>query len=230
MRSKEKEKVLSRQLRKRGLSLKEIAQKLKVAKSSVSLWVKDVKLTKLQIRFLSHKVHLREIIEKRVETRLKNEKAKRQKIINIYKKGMSKMKISQDKLILLGSALYWAEGGKSDKNRMFNFYNSDPEMIKVMLVFLRRVCKIPEQKLRGHLHIHPHMDVAQVEKFWSNITNIPLSQFYKTNLAQSKASKNTRNNLPYGTFSIQICSTDLYLKMLAWIEAIRENTLKTYLA
>lgn len=228
MRSKEREKILSRQLRKRGISLKEIAQKLQVAKSSVSLWVKDVKLTKPQTKFLSHKAHLREIIEKRVETRIQNEKAKRQKVIDIYKKDVSKIKISPDKLILLGSALYWAEGGKSDKNRMFNFYNSDPKMIRVMLIFLRSVCKIPEQKLRGHLHLHPHADVKQAEKFWSDITNIPLSQFYKTNLAQSKASKNTRNNLPYGTFSIQICSTDLYLKMLAWIEAINEKVLNKY--
>ena len=39
-------------LRKKGLSIKDIEKKLKVSRSSVSLWVRDVELTKKQIESL----------------------------------------------------------------------------------------------------------------------------------------------------------------------------------
>lgn len=229
MRPKEKEQVQARHLRHKGFSLNQIATTLNIARSSASTWVRDVKITKSQHAFLRHKAHLQEVIKKRVETRLKNENARRRVIMNVHKKDMPHKRISIEALKILGTALYWGEGGKSDKNRIFAFYNSDPAMIMVMMVFLRKVCKIPEEKFRGHINLHTHLDAVRAEKYWSNISKIPLSQLYKTHLVQSRSSKNLRDNLPFGTFAIQICSTDLYLKMLAWIEAVRENTLKTHL-
>src|SRR3990172_5659670 len=53
---KRKERVLARRLRKNyGLSIKDIAQKTGAAVSSISRWVRDVKLTKAQIRRLMDK-------------------------------------------------------------------------------------------------------------------------------------------------------------------------------
>jgi len=228
MKSKGREKVSARHLRKKGLSLKEIAQKLRVAKSSVSVWVKDVKLTKSQERFLSHKAHLREVIKKRVETRIKNERERRRKIIDGHKQDLKNIRISPSGLVVIGSVLYWAEGGKSDRNRMFKFSNGDPQMIKVIMSFLRKSCRIPEERLRGHIHLHPHLNTEEAEKYWSSVSKIPTSQFYKTSQSHNKRSSNTRDNLPYGTFNVEICSTDLYLKMLAWIEVVREKILKSY--
>lgn len=199
-----------------------------MAKSSVSIWVEDVQLTKKQIRFLAHKTFLKDIIRKRVETRLRNERARRQKIIEAHKKLLAKIKISPTNLLILGSALYWAEGGKSDRHRLFRFSNSDPEMIKVMMSFLRNTCDVAEERFRGHIHIHPHLNAAVAEKHWSKITKIPLNQFYKTSQSHNKRSSNTRDNLPCGTFNIEICSVDLYLKMLAWISAIKDKVLNIY--
>ncbi|HEY4474662.1 MAG TPA: hypothetical protein VJC06_01950 [Candidatus Paceibacterota bacterium] len=225
MKPKEEEQVQARHLRHKGFSLNQIAAALNVSRSSASTWVRDVKMTKAQYAFLRHKAHLQEVIKKRVETRLKNENARRRAIMDAHKKDISTKPITTEVLKILGTALYWAEGGKSDKNRIFAFYNSDPEMIKVMMVFLRKICKVPEEKFRGHINLHPHLDPGQAEKYWSNISKISLSQLYKTHRVQSKSSKNLRDNLPFGTFAIQICSTDLYLKMLAWIEATREKIL-----
>jgi len=79
---KVEEKKLARELRKQGWSLNEIRQKLKVAKSSVSLWVRDIELTEKQRQKLSKKGVKKEVIEKRRETRLKRENARRQMIID----------------------------------------------------------------------------------------------------------------------------------------------------
>lgn len=223
---KEIEQIKARHFRKKGLSLKEIATRLKTSKSSVSQWVRDIELTKRQIAFLKHKTFLKEIIKKRVTTRLNNERQKRELIINQHKKSLSHVKLTPKDLAFIGSTLYWAEGGKSDKSRMFKFSNSDPEMIRVMMSFLNKSCQVPKEKLRGHIHLHPHLNPKKAEQYWSKISNIPLKQFYKTSLAHSRASKNTRDSLPFGTFNIEICSVDLYLKMLAWIRVIKEKILQ----
>lgn len=228
MNKKEIEQIKARHLRKKGFSLKEIARKLEVTKSSVSVWVRDVKLTKSQLKFLKHKPHLKEVIRKRVETRLKHENEHRRLIMKNHKKDFVNKNLNVEMLKILGTTLYWAEGGKSQKNRIFSFTNSDPQMIKVMLIFLRKVCKIPEERFRAHIHLHSHLSSRVSEKYWSLISNIPTSQFYKTTQIINRSSKNTRDTLPYGTFSIQISSTDLFLKMLAWIEVVNERIVATH--
>lgn len=226
--SKDKERIQARHLRHKGFSLNQIVSILNISKSSASVWVRDVKLTKNQTKFLKHKAHLKEVIVKRVETRLKNENARRRLIMDAHKKHIRKDSINLETLKILGTCLYWAEGGKSQKNRSFSFWNSDPQMVRVMLAFLRNVCKIPEERFRGHINLHIHLNAEVAEKYWSSISGIPISQFYKTTKIVSRASKNTRDTLPYGTFSIQIGSTDLFLKMLAWIEAITEKVITQY--
>ncbi len=222
---KAKERVQARHLRHKGFSLNQIASTLNISKSSASTWVRNVKMTKKQLVFLRHKAHLQEVIKKRVETRLKNENSRRRAIMDTHKKELSTKSMSPEILKILGTALYWAEGGKSQKNRIFSFWNSDPQMIRVMMVFLKNTCKISGERFRGHINLHIHLNASAAEKYWSSVSGIPISQFYKTTKVVSGASKNTRDTLPYGTFSIQICSTDLFLKMLAWIEAINERVL-----
>jgi hypothetical protein len=94
--------------------------------------------------------------------------------------------IDGDKLRVIGAALYWAEGGKY--RNAVAFVNSDPQMIRLMMKFFREVCDVKEEKFRGMLHIHPHLDGEGALGFWSSITGIPSSQFYKTQRAVSKAS------------------------------------------
>lgn len=225
---KEKEQVLARHLRKKGKSVREIAASLGVSKGSVSFWVRDIKLTKPQLQFLAYKPFLQEAITKRVATRLRNEKEKRRLIIESHKKTIEKIDLSLDQLLIAGVCLYWAEGGKADSNRIFRFSNSDPGMVKVIMSFIRNVCKVPEDRIKGHIHIHQHLNKAVALKYWSEISGIPVSQFHKTSSQQNKASTNTRDTLPYGTFSVGIYSTNLYLKMLAWIEVIKEKILSKY--
>lgn len=83
-----------------------------------------------------------------------------------------------EKLKIAGIMLYWAEGFLSAKATGVDFANSNPEMIRVFLKFLRRVCGISESRLRVYLYRHGSPLEAEVScRFWSRITAIPLSQF-----------------------------------------------------
>ena len=214
---KSKEKNLAIILRKEGVSMGEIARKLNVAKSSISSWVGKIQLTKEQRQVLSQKGHTKEAIENRRTARLKNESAKRQIIIDGARANINK--ISNRELWLIGVMLYWAEGRKVGRGTV-QFSNSDPEMIKIMMAFFRRICNVPAEKFRGNIHIHPHLDYKEAEKYWSNISGIPLSQFYKTYRKMNVASKHKRDNIPLGTFDIYICSTELFLKIFGWVQGV----------
>lgn len=194
----------------------EISKKIGVAKSSVSLWVGDIQLTQGQRNQLSLNGRSRDSIEKRRTARLKNESAKRDVILGAAQKEVSRL--TERELWLMGVMLYWAEGGKTQ--RTVRFSNSDPDMIKIMMAFFRRVCKVPESKFRGSLHIHPHLDYKKAERHWSSVAGIPLRQFYKTYRKMNIASKHKRDNIPLGTFDIYICSVELFLKISGWARGI----------
>ncbi len=115
--------------------------------------------------------------------------------------------------------LYWAEGSKTNRG-VVQFTNSDPEMIKLMMAFFRNICKVPEEKFRAHIHIHPHLDYKSSGKYWSSISKIPLDSFYKTYRKMNKASKHKRDSLPRGTLDAYICDTKLFLRIFGWVTGI----------
>lgn len=214
---KEVEKKLAIKLRRHGWSMGEIARRVGVSKSSVSLWVGNIQLTPAQKKQLSLNGWTKESIEKRRASRLKNENTKRQIIIDVAQKEVSH--ISDKELWLIGVMLYWAEGGKT-KRGLVRFSNSDPEMISLMMTFFRKICHIPKEKFRGYIHIHPHLDHKKAEKYWSNVTRIPLTQFYKTYRKMNVASRHKRDNLPLGTMDIYICNTELFLRIVGWVQGV----------
>jgi predicted transcriptional regulator len=214
------EKNLSRKLRENGYSLNEICKETGFTKSSVSLWVRDIELTSEQKQRLSQKGLKREDIESRRLNRLVKENARRMAIVNAAEKDI--LKLSRNDLFIIGTTLYWAEGRKGLKG-VVSFSNSDPRAIKLMMRFFREICNVPEEKFRGHIHIHSHLHVKNAENYWSNIAKIPLKQFYKTYEKPSKASLGKKDTLPYGTFDIYVCSTELLLKIRGWTNGICKN-------
>lgn len=106
-----------------------------------------------------------------------------------------------------------------------SFTNSDPEMIKVFLRFLREICEVPESKIQAHLRIYKHLSEAEVIKYWKEITSINQNNFKKSYCGISKSSQNKKpyNRLQYGTIQIRVNDTNLFHKITGWIEGIKEN-------
>ncbi len=215
MKLEEKKKAII--LRETGKSIKDIAKILNISKASVSIWVRNVEIDSKQLHLLKSRPHTREAIEKRRSSRLKNESKKRERILNEAQKDIES--ISFQELKLIASALYWAEGRKRGK-RIITFSNSDPILIKIMMRFFRDVCHVSEQRFRGHIHTHSHLNIVETEKYWSTITGIPLDQFYKTYSKLSISSQGKMDSLPYGTFDIYVCDSKLFLKIMGWIKKI----------
>ena len=213
----------ARELRKKGKSINQIVKELGYSKASVSVWVRDIVLTKSQKNKLSLNGRSVESIEKRRINRLANEYLKTRKIIENAKKEITNL--SKEDLKLIGIILYVGEGAKTSKG-VVSLTNADPDVVRIAMKFFREICNVPEYKFRAHIHTFENADVEKTEKYWSGIIKIPKSQFYKTYIKQSIATLHKRKTLPYGTISIYICDTKLLLTIMGWIEKIKELVLK----
>ncbi len=205
-------------LRRKGVSLGEIATTLKVAKSSVSLWVRDVPLTVSQRTKLNKNGHSIDAIEKRRDSRIGKTKLRRK---NWQQEAMLEAPLLAKNIDwCIGVALYWGEGGKTQQTARIS--NSDPAVIKTMMYFFRHTCQVPEEKFRGHVHTFAHNNVKKAEEYWSAISGIPSERLFKTYVKQSSASLDKRHTLPYGTFQIYVHDTSFFYRMMGWLEYLKK--------
>jgi hypothetical protein len=218
MKARERERAIK--LRKMGWSVRAIAKEIHCAKSSVSEWVRDIILTEKQIS------KLKSAQDRGREKAANHPNSSRAKWARIREAAINSAKdelpssISTLNLRYIGAALYWAEGYTATRN-LFVFANCDPAMIRLMKRFLVEICHVPAHKFRGRVNIHPHLDIDKAQKYWSKVSGIPLDRFHRPLLAVSRASKQKRRTLPYGTFRIVISDVYLCCKIKGWIERIK---------
>ena len=105
------EKERARALRKQGKSMNQIITETGFSKASVSAWVRDVVLTKMQRQKISERGRSVESIERRRINRITNENKRRRIIMDEAKKDFKN--ITQPELKLIGIILYLGEGSKT---------------------------------------------------------------------------------------------------------------------
>jgi len=218
--SKEKNKAL--ELRQKGESIKDIARKLKVAKSTVSLWCRDIKLTPDQIQRLHEKM-LKGSYKGRLKGARIQYKRRLKKISELQKQGISRIgSLSDRDFLVVGAALYWGEGQK--KGQEVRVSNSDPKIIKLMIHWFKKVWKIDNKRFTFRIGINKIHEnrIEEVEEYWSRITRIPRSQFIKTTLIKTKNKKNYKNfPTHYGTLTLRIKKpAALHHQIMGLIEGI----------
>ncbi len=216
---KKEEQEQARLLRKKGMSINEIVHEVGVSKASVSLWVRDIKLSEQQRKKLSTHGRSIESIEKRRTSRINNTLKRHRVVVDAAKEDIPAL--SRQELLLVGTALYWGEGGKKSRGGA-NIANADPDVIRFMMRFFKEICGVPSKKFRGHIHTFSHLNAEDAERYWSRVSGIPRQQFFKTYSKPSVASKGKKDSLPYGTFQIYVCDTKVFLTIKGWIERLAE--------
>lgn len=170
-RGKLEEQQRARELRAQAWTLREIADELDVAKSSVSLWVRDVEFdvtarrspgTGRRPRGTDHPLRRRKLAE----------------IAACDQWGREQIgELGERDLLIAGTALYAGEGAKRDG--MVSLANTNPDMIQLYCRWLRTFFEIDESRMRGVLYLHQGLDLGRATGYWSRITGIPLDQFTK---------------------------------------------------
>ncbi len=217
-----KEKAIS--LRKSGKSYNDIRKLLGIrSKGTLSHWFKNLALSKKSVKLLEKNNKL--AYERGLFTANRNRNIRiENENLKAHADGFSQISnISKYELLLIGAALYWGEGTKSEKSRSPSlvFSNSDPLMVSVFMRFVREILMIPEEKIRAGIHIYASISKDKARKFWSLTTKLPEDRFYIINQV-SRASQGKRpfNILPYGTAVIRVNNRVQFHKVKGMINGV----------
>jgi len=163
-RGKVYERHQARTLRAAGHTLLDIADRLNVSKSSVSLWVRDVPFTPSPRRTGPHR-RPHPFHERRLAEIAEMDAAGRERIGTL----------SDAAFLAAGVALYAGEGGKTEGS--VRFANTDPAMVRFFCAWLRRFFDVDESRLRVRVYLHEGLDLDAAQAQWAKVTGVPLGQF-----------------------------------------------------
>ena len=214
---KEAEKKQAVALRRKGLSYKEILSRVPVAKSTLSLWLRDVGLSKRQAITLT---------KKRLDAAMRGAAKRREQRLDAIQlcKRLAKEELGRIKnkeLWLAGIMLYWAEGSKQKENNVsqsVKFSNSDAEMVRLFLHWLKAIAGVPLGDIKCELYIHKNGDVPKATGYWN--CNLAPSKIDAVYFKTNKAPTNRKNvgESYNGLVTVRVYrSTNLNRKISAWI-------------
>ncbi len=221
-----KEKEYAIKLRKEGKTYSDILDAVGVAKSTLAIWLKEVKLSKPEKQKFTEAKRL---------SSLRGGQAKKQQRIekqhDIFSKAKSEIgTLSDRELFLIGIVMYWAEGSKEKEHHPgspLRFANSDPYMIKLFLSWLKdmgvnkeRIC------LDIYLHDNNKYRVGEVIEYWVDCTDFSKKSFkvyFKRNIPKTKR-KNISPDSYFGLVRIYVKqSSELVRKINGWVQGIVEH-------
>jgi DNA-binding MarR family transcriptional regulator len=184
---------MARKLRAEGLSVREIERRIGVARSSVSLWVRDVELTQEQ----------RETLRRR--PRPGTDRFRRRRAA--YQEAGRLAARRAEPLHAIGCMLFWAEGSRTVNSVQVT--NSDPALLRLFAKFLRRYFDVPDEKFRVWCNLFAdHLErQREIEQFWLDELELPRTCLRKSAVnIYSRYSKRLRQNkLPHGTCRLIVC-------------------------
>jgi predicted transcriptional regulator len=208
----------ARELRTQGLSYNEIAAQLGVAKSSVSLWVRDLPCPP-RFEYVHNERRLeglRRYNEARTARRAAESQAAADEI----------GELTEREILVAGAIAYWCEGTKTKPYRQSSarvvFVNSDPGLVGFFLRFLD-VVGVPRTDLLFRVRIHESADAEAAQRFWAKVTGASEDQFNKPTLKRHSPKTNRLNVAEnyHGCLRIDVRrSGELYRRIEGWASAV----------
>ncbi len=220
---KAKERLEAIELRQRGLSYTEIRERIPVAKSTLSLWFKQVKLSRPQKQRLTEKKRLAGL---RGALQRHNQRVElRNKIVT--KAATEIGNLTERELWLIGVALYWAEGSKEKDKRSsrVQFGNSDPLMIKIFIRWIMNVCGVSRDQMRFDLYIHKESknSIELVKDYWNGVITCSTVHGIYFKKGNPKTKRSNTGISYYGLLRVTVfASIQLNRKIEGWIKGINE--------
>lgn len=187
---------------------------LYISGMSIAEVAKEIKMSSSGVRYQLRKENV--VIRNRsVAVRIKHHKRLRSYSAILPKK----IPKSLTTLYFIALALYWGEGSKTGNT--VAIANSDPYIILTFLSFLRKICKVDNNRLHILIHYHPDQDENELISYWSSLTNIKASQFYKSTI-HNTGKKHSTKSIKFGTISLRYADSLLQKEIMARIEALKD--------
>jgi transcriptional regulator with XRE-family HTH domain len=202
-----------------GLPIREIAKKLGVAKSSVSLWVRDVELSPQQKEVLLGK---NPVYNRQLEGGKARKEASRKEREKFQEEGrdLVKERTSQTMLALC-AGLYWGEGSKN-KN-VLSITNTDPQLLLTFISFLKQYFDVQPDQIAISIQLQASNEktLEEVEKYWLETLSLPSESLRKSMRKASPTRVWQKNSkYPNGICRLTICKTQLVQQVFGVIKEL----------
>jgi transposase len=212
----------ARRLREEGMDYEEIVAALGVAKSSVSLWVRDLP-TPPRLSYTESRERAAEGVRRYWAAERAVHEARRTAVRTAAAAEIGAL--TDRELVIAGAIAYWCEGSKNKPHRRTDrviFTNSDPALIRLFLRFLE-MTGTPRTDVRFRVCIHESADIDAAQRFWLEVTGASIDQFQGPTLKHHNPAtvrKNTGENY-HGCLRIDVRrSSSLYRRIEGWSAAI----------
>lgn len=170
-------------LRRRGISIISIEEKLGIPRSTLSGWFRNITLTNAQKNILAQKKT--DALKKARGIAAEYHRSKKRERIALARE---KAQADFDRLTGVASqqeffrffltALYIGEGAKNKS--LLCFGNANPDICLAFVTLLRRSFVLHEEKFRCQLHLRDDQHVATEVRYWSRLLAIPPTKFQKS--------------------------------------------------
>ena len=185
-------KVLEKLYQVDKLSMSEIASRLKVSTHKVSWWMERYGVNR---RSLSEATYVK-----------RNPNGDPFKIKTF-------LSPEERELKGLGLGIFWGEGGKTNKIAI-KLGNTDSNLIKKFVEFLKVICGVPKEKLRYSLMIFNDSDPNKASEFWTSELNIELKQLGKVTIIPPQGKGTYKNKSKHGVLIVGCYNS----KLRKWID------------
>lgn len=215
----------ARALRASGMVYNEIAAKLGVSKSSVSLWVRDMPRP-LRRSSMQNRKSAAEGVRRYWEKERSVREAKRETVRSAAAAEIGEL--SDREILIVGAIAYWCEGAKSKGPKYgahVAFINSNPDLIRFFLRFLT-VAGVADDQVIFRVSIHEGAGVLAAQRYWQEVTGAHPAKFQKPTLKRHKPKTSRRNTGAdyHGCLRIDVLrSADLYHRIEGWVRAGTSN-------
>jgi len=206
MKPKSKEKQQAQSLRRKGFFVTEIAQKLKVSKSSVSLWVRNIKINNKD----KYNKRLKKGVLFRQQFATECLKSKYKKIREQSQDEGRKKAQEKDWKHAFMCGLFWGEGSKNRNTVQIS--NCDVNIIKCFIDFLKHYFNLKQENFKIHIHCHLNngLSVEDIVEYWSKKLSLNKNCFGKTTIvAENNKKRFKTNNHPYGICHAYVLKTSI---------------------
>ena len=212
----------ARELRTQGLDYEEVAGALGVSKSSVSLWVRDLRRPE---RLSYEECRKRSAEGARRYWAAERPVREAERAATCAAAAAQIGPITDRELLIAGAIAYWCEGAKNKPGRRADrviFTNSDPALVRLFLRFLD-VTGTPRTNATFRICIHESADLEASQRYWLEMTGAPAEQFRRPTLKRHNPKtirKNTGNEY-HGCLRIDVRrSSSLYRRIEGWSAAV----------
>jgi len=175
-------------LRKRGLSIGKIEQRLNIRRSTLSGWFKNIELTPKQKERLAQDWK-NGLVKARKKAVLWHNAQKEKRLLEARNAALKTLgKIDMENIYILELALaflYLGEGTKKTTDTSIG--SSDPLILNFFLNAVKKIYGLNTKKIRCELYLRSDQNPINIKKFWAKTIHMPISNFKQINIDKRTA-------------------------------------------